>query len=113
MTAFLQLNDRLEARMLAANAVRLAFFERFGRFPSPDDRLWQLDPFVRLELVGDIELKLGVAFHEAELEFLEHPYDLIDFGASLLMGNRRTCIPTYAQYRQSMEACDGAQDHHR
>ena len=49
MTAFLQLNDRLEARMLAANAVRLAFFERFGRFPSPDDRLWQLDPFVRLE----------------------------------------------------------------
>ena len=89
MTAFLRLNDRLEARMLAANAVRLAFFEHFGTFPSPDDRLWQLDPFERLELVGDIELKLGVAFRDADIEFLEHPYDLIERGAAVLMGARR------------------------
>jgi hypothetical protein len=89
MTAPLPVTGRREARALAANAVHLAFFERFGTFPSPDDLLWQLDPFDRLDLVGDIELKLGIAFRDADIEFLEHPNDLIERGASVLMRARR------------------------
>jgi hypothetical protein len=89
MTAPLRITGRREARALAANAVLLSFFERFGTFPNPDHRLWQLDPFERLELVGDIELKLGAAFRDADIEFLEHPHDLIERGASVLMRARR------------------------
>lgn len=85
MNAPLLVAERLEARALAANAVRSAFFERFGEDPSPDDRLWQIDPFVRLEFVGDVELKLGVAFRDEDIEFLETPDDLIERGAEILM----------------------------
>lgn len=85
MIAPLLIAEQLEARALAANAVRSAFFERFGENPSADDRLWQIDPFVRLELVGDVELKLGVAFRDEDIEFLETPDDLIERGAEILM----------------------------
>lgn len=88
MTA-LRVAGRREARALAANAVLLSFFERYGKFPDPDDRLWQIDPFERLDLIGAIELKLGAAFRDADIEFLEHPDDLIDRGASVLMRARR------------------------
>ncbi len=81
----LRVTGRREARALAANAVLLSFFERFGKFPNPDDRLWQLDPFELLEFVGEIELKLGAAFRDADIEFLEHPNDLIKRGALVLM----------------------------
>ena len=47
MTA-LPVTGRREARALAANAVLLSYFERFGKFPSEQDRLWQLDPFDEL-----------------------------------------------------------------
>ena len=78
-----------EAHAIATNAVLLTFFERFGTLPRPEDRLWRLDPFERLELVGDIELKLGAAFEDADIEFLERPEDLIERGTSILMRARR------------------------
>lgn len=78
-----------EAHAIATNAVLLTFFERFGTLPRPDDRLWRLDPFEQLQVVGAIELKLGIAFEDADIEFLEHPDDLIERGASVLMRTRR------------------------
>ena len=64
MTA-LPVTGRREARALAANAVLLSYFERFGKFPSDQDRLWQLDPFERLDLVrarlGTDAVALGAA----------------------------------------------------
>lgn len=85
MSAPVLITGHHEAHALATNAVLLTFFERFGTLPRPDDRLWRLDPFERFELVGDVELKLGVAFDDADIEFLEHPTDLIERGASVLM----------------------------
>lgn len=89
MSTSLRVTGRRDAHALATNAVLLAFFERFGKLPCPHDRLWRLDPFERLEFVGDIELKLGAAFQDAEIEFLEHPDDLIKRGTSVLMRMRR------------------------
>ena len=89
MSAPLVAAARLEARALVANAVRLAFFERYGESPNPDDRLWELDPFDRLGLVCDVELKLGVAFRDEDIEFLETPDDLIDRGVAVLLGGGR------------------------
>ncbi len=54
MIAPLDVAERLEARALAANAVRPAFYERFGKHPSADDRLWQIDPIARLDFVGAV-----------------------------------------------------------
>jgi hypothetical protein len=85
MIAPLDVAERLEARALAANAVRAAFYERFGEHPSAEDRLWQIDPIARLDFVGDVELKLGVAFRDEDVEFLETPSDLIDRGAEILI----------------------------
>jgi len=89
MSMPLRATGRRDARALAANAVNLSFLERYGTFPQPDDRLWELDPFEKLDLVGEIELKLGAAFRDADIEFLEHPNDLIERGASALMRARR------------------------
>lgn len=89
MTAPLLVACRLETRALVANAVRLAFFERYGEPPNPDDPLWELDPLDRLDLVGDIELKLGVAFRDEDIEFLETPDDLIERGVTILIGGAR------------------------
>ena len=72
---------RLEARALAANAVRSALYERFGERPAADDRRWRLDPAAKLDLIGEVELKLGVAFPDEDVEFLETPSDLIERGA--------------------------------
>lgn len=113
MTGPLLVSCHREAHAIATNAVLLTFFEKFGTLPRPDDRLWRIDPFERLELVGDIELKLGVAFDDADIEFLEHPADLIARGASVLMRDRRSCVPAHNQSPQSMEAHNGAQDYHR
>jgi hypothetical protein len=88
MTA-LRVAGRSEARALAANAVLLSFFERYGKFPAAEDSLWQIDPFERLDLIGDIELKLGAAFRDADIEFLEYADDLIQRGTSVLMRARR------------------------
>ena len=88
MTA-LPVTGRREARALAANAVLLSYFERFGKFPSDQDRLWQLDPFERLDLIGDIELKLGAAFRDVDIEFLEDADDLVHRAALVLMRARR------------------------
>jgi hypothetical protein len=89
MSVPLRVTGQREARALAANAVLLSFFERFGRFPGPDDRMWQLDPFEQLDLIGDIELKLGATFHDADIEFLEDAEDLIHRAALVLMRARR------------------------
>jgi len=89
MIAPLLVARRLEARALVANAVRLAFFERYGEPPNPGDPLWELDPLERLCLVGDIELKLGVAFRDEDIEFLETPDDLIERGVAILVGGER------------------------
>lgn len=85
MIAPLLIAKRLEARALVANAVRSAFFERFGEHPSGDDRLWQIDPLAHLDFVGAVELKLGVAFRDEDIEFLETPSDLIERGAEILI----------------------------
>jgi hypothetical protein len=85
MIAPLMIAERLEARALAANAVRSAFYERFGEHPSAEDRLWQIDPIARLDFVGDVELKLGVAFRDEDVEFLETPSDLIERGTEILI----------------------------
>lgn len=89
MSAPLLVAQRLEVRALVANAVRLAFFERFGESPHPDDRLWELDPLERLDFVGDVELRLGVAFRDEDIEFLETPYDLVERGITVLVGGGR------------------------
>jgi hypothetical protein len=89
MSAPLLVARRLETRALVANAVRLAFFERYGEPPNADDRLWELDPLERLGLVGDVELKLGVAFRDEDIEFLETPDDLVDRGVAVLIGGAR------------------------
>jgi len=39
----------------------------------------------RLDFVGDVELKLGVAFRDEDVEFLETPSDLIERGAEILI----------------------------
>lgn len=85
MSAPLRVAGQRDARAVVTNAVLLSFFERFGTLPRPNDRLWRLDPFERLQFVGDIELKLGIAFEDADTEFLEHPNDLIERGALVLM----------------------------
>jgi hypothetical protein len=85
----LRITCRREARALAANAVLLSFFERFGKLPTSDDRLWEIDPFERLDLIGDIELKLGTAFRDADIEFLDDADDLIRRAASVLMRAQR------------------------
>ena len=85
MNAPLMIAERLEARALAANAVRSAFYDRFGENPSADERLGRIDPAARLGLVGDVELKLGVAFRNEDIEFLETPADLIERGAEILI----------------------------
>jgi hypothetical protein len=89
MSAPLLVARRLETRALVANAVRLAFFERYGEPPNPDDRLWELDPLERLGLVGDVELKLGVAFRDEDIEFLVTPDDLVERGVTILIGGER------------------------
>jgi hypothetical protein len=89
MSTALRVKGRREARTLAANAVLLSFYERFGKFPAPEDHLWEIDPFDRLGLIGDIELKPGAVFRDADIEFLEHPDDLIERGATVLMRARR------------------------
>lgn len=87
--AALRVTGRREARALAANAVLLSFFERHGKFPAAEDRLWQIDPFERLDLIGDVELKLGAAFRDADIEFLEDADDLVHRAALVLMRARR------------------------
>ena len=37
------------------------------------------------DFVGDVELKLGVAFRDEDVEFLETPSDLIERGAEILI----------------------------
>ena len=85
MIAHLMIAKRLQARALAANAVSASFYERFGEHPCAEDRLWQIDPTARLDFVGDVELKLGVAFRDEDVEFLETPSDLIERGAEILI----------------------------
>jgi hypothetical protein len=85
MSTAVRAAGRRDAQAIVTNAVLLTFFERFGTLPRPDDRLWRLDPFEWLQFVGDIELKLGIAFEDADIEFLEHPSDLIERGALVLM----------------------------
>jgi len=85
MIAPLLIAERLEARTRAANAVRSAFYERFGEQPSAEDRLWQIDPITRQDFVGDIELKLGVIFRDEDVEFLETPSDLIERATEILI----------------------------
>jgi hypothetical protein len=88
MSITVRIAGQRDAQAIATNAVLLTFFERFGTLPQPKDRLWRLDPFERLQFVGDIELKLGVAFEDADIEFLDYPSDLIERGASILMSMR-------------------------
>jgi hypothetical protein len=89
MSRPLRVSGRREARTFAANAVMLSYFERFGRFPTGEDRFWQLDRFELLDLIGEIELKLGAAFRDSDIEFLEDADDLVQRGALVLMRARR------------------------
>jgi len=40
------------------------FQERFGRAPRRSAPLYDMDPFVRLELMAEVEPKLGVALSD-------------------------------------------------
>ena len=69
MNAPLLVAQRLEARALVANAVRLAFFERFGEPPNPDDRLWELDPLERLAVIGRVNGDVRQAGFTSDMVF--------------------------------------------
>jgi hypothetical protein len=88
MSAPLRIAGHRDAHAVATNAVLLSFFERFGTLPRRGDRLWRLDPLNDSKFVVEIELKLGAAFKDADIEFLERPDDLIERGASVLMRAR-------------------------
>lgn len=88
MNAPLLAIEFMEARALAANSVRSAYFERFGALPGDDDRLWELKPEDWYGLVSEIELKLGVAFRDEDIGFLETPNDLVERATAVLAGVR-------------------------
>lgn len=85
MNAPLLVAERREARLLSARAVALVFQERFGRPPRRSRPLYDMDPFARLALFADVELKLGVGFNDDDVEFVETEGDLIERGAAALM----------------------------
>jgi len=85
MNAPLLVAERREARLLSARAVTLVFRERFGRAPRRSAPLYEMDPLARLELVSEIEVKLGVSFSDEDVEFVETEGDLIERGAAALM----------------------------
>ena len=85
MSAPLLVAERREARLLSSRAVGLVFQERFGRQPRRSAPLYDMDPFARLALVAEIELKLGVAFSDEDVEFIETEGDLITRGAAALV----------------------------
>jgi hypothetical protein len=88
MNAPLLIAQRLETRALVANAVRIAIAARFGE-ARPDTALWAIEPLKRLDLICDVEAKLGVVFRDEDLEFLETPDDLVDRGVAILVGCER------------------------
>ena len=85
MNAPLLVAERREARLLSARAVSLVFKERFGRPPRRSAPLYDMDPLARLQLVSEIEVKLGVCFSDEDVEFVETEGDLIERGAAALM----------------------------
>jgi hypothetical protein len=84
MNAPLLVAERREARLLSTRAVTQVFLERFGRRPRRAKPLYDMDPFARLALVSEIELKLGVTFRDEDIEFVETEGDLIERGAIAL-----------------------------
>jgi len=85
MNAPLLAAERREARLLSARAVGLVFQERFGRPPRRSAPLYDMDPFARLALIGEIEVRLGIAFSDEDVEFIETEGDLITRGAAALV----------------------------
>jgi hypothetical protein len=85
MNAPLLAAERREARLLSARAVGLVFQERFGRLPRRSAPLYDMDPFARLALIGEIEVRLGVSFSDEDVEFIETEGDLITRGAAALV----------------------------
>ena len=85
MNAPLLAAERREARLLSTRAVTIVFQERFGRAPRRSAPLYDMDPFARLELVAEIELRLGVAFSDDDVEFIETEGDLITRGAAAIV----------------------------
>lgn len=85
MNAPLLAAERREARLLSARVVTLVFRERFGRAPRRSAPLYDMDPLARLQLVSEIEVKLGVSFSDEDVEFVETEGDLIERGAAALM----------------------------
>src|SRR5689334_14925626 len=73
----LLVTERREARLLSARAVALVLQERFGRPLRRSAPLYDMDPITRRLLVAEVELKLGVAFSEDDIEFIETEGDLI------------------------------------
>jgi hypothetical protein len=89
MKAPLLLVEHQETWALVANAVRVAYFERFGELLNPSDWLWERGTVQRLNLIADVELKLGVAFRDEDIEFLDTPEDLIERGVAILLRGGR------------------------
>lgn len=85
MNAALLVTEHQETWALVANAVRLAHAERFGAVPSPADRLWDLGESERLNLIDDVEAKLGVEFRDEDIEFLDTAEELVARGVAVLM----------------------------
>jgi hypothetical protein len=81
--------QRLETRALVANAVRAAFIRFLGSASLPELPLWTIEPLKRLDLICDVEAKLGVSFRDEDIEFLETPEDLVERGVAILAGCER------------------------
>ena len=64
-------------------AACLAFTERFGEPPVPDDRLWERGADERLAFSADVERNLGVTFRYEDIEFLDTVEDLNARGVAL------------------------------
>lgn len=85
MNAPLLVAQYQETRALVANAVQLAFLERFGEAPDAADRLWERGSLDRLALIDAVEAKLGVSFRDEDIEFLDTADDLVERGVGVLM----------------------------
>lgn len=85
MNAPLLIAERRAARALAGRAIHLVFMERFGRGLRRSRPLYDLDTFDVLSLVAGIEQKLGVAFTEDDIEFIETEGELVNRAAAALM----------------------------
>ncbi|MBI2717251.1 MAG: hypothetical protein HY245_00680 [Rhizobiales bacterium] len=72
-----------------SNMIHLAYAQHFGEPPAPDDRLWDRGVDEWFSLIADVEGRLGVTFHDSDIEFLDTIDDLVECGVALLLRDRQ------------------------